>query len=118
MQTSKGMLCARNALHYAPNRHLNMSTSTSRPVIVRALASNDGTGSQAQKLFQQHKVLLGAGFSYDQAALILQVSQQRKATPTHLTSAGMHSCPFSWQGCWTNAIGTCYTCMHSKRLCF
>lgn len=34
------------------------------------------------RLFQQHKLLLGAGFSYDQASLILQVSQQRKAAAT------------------------------------
>lgn len=44
------------------------------------------------RVFSQHKVLLEAGFSYDQAALILQVSQQRKAG-TQLAAAGAH--PFS-----------------------
>jgi hypothetical protein len=41
------------------------------------------------RVFSQHKVLLEAGFSYDQAALILQVSQQRKAG-TVAAAAGMH----------------------------
>lgn len=41
------------------------------------------------RVFSQHKVLLEAGFSYDQAALILQVSQQRKAG-TQLAAAGAH----------------------------
>lgn len=39
------------------------------------------------RVFSQHKVLLEAGFSYDQAALILQLSQQRKAG-TRAAAAG------------------------------
>jgi hypothetical protein len=63
------------------------SKRTSRHVAVRA-SSDPQQGPQAQKLFQQHKVLLEAGFSYDQAALILSVCQQRKGSPSQLTSAG------------------------------
>jgi hypothetical protein len=52
--------------------------------VSKATSSDGLTG----RLFQQHKVLLEAGFSYDQAALILQVSQQRKAAAQQLESAG------------------------------
>lgn len=56
-----------------------------RPVVAaRASAGGSAPGgapssgqANARKLFQQHRVLLEAGLTYDQAALILQVSQQR-----------------------------------------
>lgn len=84
------MLVGRKSAHFAGIKYHTLSTPLCRPVAVKAMASSaDGKGSQAQQLFQQHKVLLGAGFSYDQAALILQVSQQRKAASPQLTSAGM-----------------------------
>lgn len=85
MQACKGVLhhgSSSQLMYKHPSKH------TRRPVTVRA-SSDPQQGPQAQKLFQQHKVLLGAGFSYDQAALILSVSQQRKGTPSQLTSAGV-----------------------------
>jgi hypothetical protein len=89
MQTCKSMLVGRKSAHLGGFKYYTLSTPPYRHVAVKAMASSaDGKGSQAQQLFQQHKVLLGAGFSYDQAALILQVSQQRKAASPQLTSAG------------------------------
>jgi hypothetical protein len=89
MQTCKSMLVGRKSAHLAGIKYHAPSTPPLRPVVVKAMASSaDGKGSQAHQLFQQHKVLLGAGFSYDQAALILQVSQQRKAGSPQLASAG------------------------------
>lgn len=62
-----------------------------RRTLVVAKTRADSLSAQPQRLFQQHKVLLQAGFSYDQAALILQVSDQRKLGITPELNTGMHT---------------------------
>lgn len=106
----------------------------SRPVAnVAARASAGGEGvtssgqASARKLFQQHRVLLDSGFTYDQAALILQVSQQRTGLagtrggrqcgfePRQTASWGVHAYATRqvvlWMACIQCSQAWLYACM-------
>lgn len=92
MRAQTGAL-GRTQYSHLPYKHQSLALHPCRPGVAKALANDRGHGNGdgirpdgMARLFTQHKLLMGSGFSYDQASLILQVSQQRKAASQLLAS--------------------------------
>jgi len=92
MRAQTGAL-GRTQYSHLPSKQQLLTAQPCRPGVAKALANDrHGHGDGMARLFAQHKLLMGSGFSYDQASLILQVSQQRKAA-SQLLASGRRDIP-------------------------